>query len=222
MLWFFQVFLSNATESLLEQEITLKIHYNEGWIGEIIEQPQPTTEQQQQQQLQPSDNPNHQNGIAVILTHLDTPSEFYLQLADAAATVEKLQNDLQTAIPTLVDLENPTAGVLCAAPYSLDQLWYRAQVLDADADITTVRFVDYGNTDVLENGVTSVKTLTSELLMVEQYARRCSLNVRPIEEEWSPNALQRFEELTADGGLFVSGNQIIQSVFTDLMIIFLL
>lgn len=215
--------MPNPTESLLEHDITLKLHYNEGWCGEIIEQtdatpPHPpsapqevatatTTPENQEQQPLPATEPQSL-GTPVILTHFDTPSEFYLQLSEATATVEQLQRDLQAAIPTLADLENPSAGVLCAAPYSLDQLWYRAQVLDADADITTVRFVDYGNTDVLENGVTMVKTLTPELLMLEQHARRCSLNVGPVEEEWTPAALQRFEELTAEAELVVSEREI--------------
>lgn len=61
-------------------------------------------------------------------------------------------------------LENPAAGVLCAAPYSVDQQWYRAQVLDADDDITTVRFIDFGNTDVIDNNTTQIKTLPQNLL----------------------------------------------------------
>lgn len=147
-----------------------------------------------------------QTGVLVTLTHFDTPTEFYLQLSEAVKSVEKLQMELQTAVPNLPDLENPSTGVLCAAPYSLDQMWYRAQVLDADADITTVRFVDYGNTDVLENAVTAVKTLPPELLTLDQHARRCSLNVRPFEEEWSPIALQKFEELTTEATLTVRKN----------------
>lgn len=214
------MYLQNPSESLLEQDITLKIYKNKGWWGEIIEQ-DPSTEPASQPAKSTTDAilpPQEEQplpaavaaaepqslGTSVILTHFDTPSEFYLQLSEATETVEKLQSELQTAAATLPDLENPSAGVLCAAPYSLDQLWYRAQVLDADADITTVRFVDYGNTDVLENGVTMVKTLTPELLMLEQHARRCSLNVTPVEEEWSPVALERFEELTANAELVVS------------------
>lgn len=210
--------MPNPAESLLETEITLKLHYNEGWYGEIISEAPPAPTKPQPEAVDaPSTAQDHQNldtsqnGVSVTVTHLDSPSEFYLQLSAAAETVEKLQSELQAAAPNLPDLENPSAGVLCAAPYSLDQQWYRAQVLDADADITTVRFVDYGNTDVLENGVTSVKTLTPELLMLEQYARRCSLSVRPFEEEWSPVALQRFEELTSEAALTVTSFSVYSS-----------
>lgn len=200
------MYIPNPTDTLLEKELTLKLHYNEGWCGEIPQEQQPEPEQPQQEVPPPHSNQIH--GILVTLTHFDTPTEFYLQLSEAAKSVEKLQAELQTAIPNLPDLENPSAGVLCAAPYSLDQMWYRAQVLDADADITTVRFVDYGNTDVLENGVTSVKTLPPELLTLEQHARRCSLNVRPFEEEWSPIALQKFEQLTTEATLTVKKDTI--------------
>lgn len=194
----------NLSEELLEKDLTVRLHYNDGWCGEILEQKTVDCDKPSEVEISPATlNTENQNGISVILTHFDTPNEFYLQLSEAAETVEKLQADLQTAAPHLADLENPSAGVLCAAPYSLDQMWYRAQVLDADADITTVRFVDYGNTDVLENGVTFVKTLPSDLLMLEQHARRCSLNVRSSEEEWSPVALQKFQELTTNTSLTV-------------------
>lgn len=92
-------------------------------------------------------------------------------------------------------LENPSVGVLCAAPYSADHEWYRAQVLDADSDITTVRFVDYGNTDVIENKVTQMKTLPTELLALDVHATRCRLKIKPIDEEWSSAASERFEQL---------------------------
>lgn len=213
-----EVNLGEAKEGLLEKEVTLQLEYNEGWCGKIIEAEVPaetggivTTDTTEQLEEVPgiAQEPQslEQSGVSVILTHFDSPSEFYLQLSQASESVGKLQADLQQAVPELPNLDNPSAGVLCAAPYSLDQQWYRAQVLDADADITTVRFVDYGNTDVLENSVTAVKTLPPELLTLEQHARRCSLNVIPFEEEWSPAALKRFEELTAESELTVSVNR---------------
>lgn len=98
-------------------------------------------------------------------------------------------------------LENPTAGILCAAPFSLDQQWYRAEVLDADDDITTVRFVDYGNTDVISNGTTKIKTLPPNLLSLAVYATRSSLKVKSVDGEWSTNAMERFEALIGNNNI---------------------
>lgn len=220
---FLQVFLPVSTDNLLEQNVALQLVFNnDRWEGSIIQQEVQLEQSETLQENQipadqvtqsetpkdsvtsPQDMQSHESsGIAVILTHIDSPSEFYLQLSEETESINALQSDLQNAAPDLPVLDNPSAGVLCAAPYSLDQQWYRAQVLDADADITTVRFVDYGNTDVLSNSSTSVKLLPPELLALEQHARRCSLNVKPCGEEWTPTATSRFEQLTEEAELIV-------------------
>lgn len=132
------------------------------------------------------------------MSHIDSPNEFYLQLYESVNDVEELQATLQQKIPELAILETPSAGMLCAAPYSLDQEWYRAEILDADDDITTVRFIDFGNTDVIDNKMTQIKTLPHELLSLAVYATKCSLLVKPVEEEWSSAAIELFETLTAE------------------------
>ncbi|KAJ8968977.1 hypothetical protein NQ317_001098 [Molorchus minor] len=134
-------------------------------------------------------------GTQVIASHVDSPNEFYLQLSESLAAIDELQLNLQTQALEMPVLENPTAGVLCAAPYSADLQWYRAEVLDADDDITTVRFVDYGNTDVIVNKTTKVKTLPPNLLSLAVYATRSSLKVKSEVDEWSSSALTRFETL---------------------------
>lgn len=145
---------------------------------------------------QTEDQSYNTKGIAVILSHADSPSDFYLQLQEDECIVNNLQCALQEQIDLLDTMENPTAGVLCAALYSVDQQWYRAQILDYDTDIITVRFVDYGNTDVLDNNNTMIKTLPIELITLAQYARRCSLKIKPTDTEWSAAAFQKFNELT--------------------------
>uniref|UniRef100_A0A6P7FIK6 Uncharacterized protein LOC114328275 isoform X2 n=1 Tax=Diabrotica virgifera virgifera TaxID=50390 RepID=A0A6P7FIK6_DIAVI len=135
-------------------------------------------------------------GTVVYMSHIDSPSDFYLQFAKNKEDIEILQNELQTMVEEMEVLENPAHGALCAAPYSVDQQWYRAEVLDADEDITTVRFVDFGNTDVIDNNTTKVKTLPPKLLSLAIYATRCALKVEPLGEEWDALAMTAFENLT--------------------------
>lgn len=130
----------------------------------------------------------------VTITHIDSPGEFYVQLVVNEDCIFTLQADLQEKVVSLPDLETTEIGALCAAKYSVDEQWYRAEVLDADSEITTVRFVDYGNTDVLTSNEGSIKTLPSDLLSMDKYARKCSLNIMPIiGEEWNAEACQMFE-----------------------------
>ncbi|KAK4880286.1 hypothetical protein RN001_008432 [Aquatica leii] len=222
-----EVLVADIDDSYNEQEVTATVWYGEEcWeatvaktsdVQEVVEVPpaqipiEPTTEEQPPQLPEPenvvqsTEEPDAVAiGFAVFLSHVDSPSQFYLQLQEALGEIEALQSSLQEQIDSYPDLENPAAGVLCAAPYSLDQQWYRAQVLDADNDITTVRFVDYGNTDVITNATTPVKTLSADMLALEQHARRCSLLVKPKEgEEWSSAAYERFEVLTSCDNLSI-------------------
>lgn len=150
----------------------------------------------QEQFMSEEPAPPTQTGARVIISHIDTPSEFYLQLSDASESIKHLQDELQAQIPSLPNLENPTAGVLCAAYYYVCQQWYRAQVLDAFEDVTTVRFVDFGHTDVITNQDIYIKTLPSEMLSIEFHSKLCSLNVKPTGEEWNPATIDLFESYT--------------------------
>lgn len=139
---------------------------------------------------------SHIISFKVFLSHVDSPNEFYLQLSDSLNAIEELQENLEENALNWPVLETPSAGMLCAAPYSADQAWYRAEILDADDDITTVRFIDFGNTDVIDNSSTKIRTLPPELLSLAVYASKCSLLVKPMEEEWSQLALELFQKLT--------------------------
>ncbi|GJQ67361.1 putative tudor domain protein [Trypoxylus dichotomus] len=213
-----EIFVPEDKEQYLEQEITVSVVPGSlGWEGTVILEsdadtdviaPQTTEvlteleeavttfvspqqdftlEEEEEEAASPT------IGVHVVISHIDTPSEFYLQHSDASESISLLQEELQEHIPNLSNLENPTAGVLCAAPYSVCQQWFRAQVLDADDDITTVRFVDFGNTDVITNSNVHVKTLPTEMLSIEYHAKLCSLFAKPIGEEWSAAAIDAFE-----------------------------
>ncbi|XP_025835446.1 maternal protein tudor-like isoform X2 [Agrilus planipennis] len=189
-----KICLTEPLQKLPENEVYAKVWYGDcGWEGKIISS------------LSSDEQEEHQyEGVPVLLSHSDSPGEFYLQLLTALDQIESLQNILQEQISLLQDLENPTAGILCAAQYSVDGIWYRCQILDADADITSVRFIDYGNTDVLDNKTTKLKMLPPDLLTLEQYAQRCSLCIQPIEdEEWTQASLNRFDQLVKTENLMM-------------------
>lgn len=188
------IIVKDATEDLVGQFINIILTFTENGIEgtiEVLKETEVVPEAEEVPQMIET------SGTKVVLSHTDTPSDFYLQLAESIQTIEQLQARLQDQIPEMVDMENPVTGVLCAAQYSLDQQWYRAQVLDGDTDITTVRFVDYGNTDVLDNHTTRVKTLPPDLLALEVHATRCRLEIKPVDEEWSTQATERFEQLAS-------------------------
>ncbi|XP_008191203.2 maternal protein tudor isoform X2 [Tribolium castaneum] len=200
--------IKGVTEELIGEFVSINLTFTETGLEGTLQEKEVTvvpTEGKQIEQIATdvTEKPNLEEvaqttcGTQVVLSHTDSPSDFYLQLAESIEGIEELQARLQELAPEMTDIENPVIGVLCAAPYSVDQQWYRAQVLDADSDITTVRFVDYGNTDVLDNHTTRVKTLPTDLLSLEVHATRCRLKIKPIDEEWTSVASERFEQLAS-------------------------
>ncbi|XP_047349819.1 maternal protein tudor-like isoform X3 [Vespa velutina] len=138
----------------------------------------------------------------VCVSHIDSPSQFWIQLTNEAEFLRQKYLELQADISTcpLIDgiLEENS---LCVAVYSIDNMWYRAEVLDADEDITTVRFIDYGNTDVIDNKSGNIRTLTDNLKSMKRYATKSRLDIIPVDsEDWSEATCDRFSNLvmTAD------------------------
>ncbi|KAI5637875.1 tudor domain-containing protein [Phthorimaea operculella] len=135
----------------------------------------------------------------VYISHIDTPGHFWLQMADKVAKIEEIQAELQANAGTYPDVENRDLGTLCVAKYLADDQWYRAEILDADSDITTVRFTDYGNTDVLDNQPGLIKVIPDHLKEIERYALKSSVNAVPTGTgEWSEAASEYFNQLVGE------------------------
>lgn len=133
----------------------------------------------------------------VYVSHVDSPSQFWLQLVDDATNLSNKQKQLQIQAPTFSEINGILEeGSLCVAVYTIDNLWYRAQVLDADEDITTVRFIDYGNTDVIDNKSGNIRQIPDSWKEIEEYAIKCRLDIIPIEsEDWNITTCEKFENL---------------------------
>lgn len=137
------------------------------------------------------------NKFNVYISHIDSPSQFWLQQVDKITSLNEKQEQLQLEVsnfPTINSiLEEST---LCVATYSIDNLWYRAEVLDGDEEITTVRFIDYGNTDVVNNTAAYIRQIPDAWKNLERFALKCRLDVIPVDtEDWDESTCERFEDL---------------------------
>ncbi|CAL7945702.1 unnamed protein product [Xylocopa violacea] len=133
----------------------------------------------------------------VYVSHVDSPSQFWLQHVDDAMDLSTKQQELQAQASTFSQVDGILEeGSLCAAVYTIDSLWYRAQVLDADEDITTVRFIDYGNTDVIDNKSGNIRLMPDSWKEMKEYSIKCRLDVIPVDsEDWSTTTCKKFENL---------------------------
>ncbi|XP_059053782.1 maternal protein tudor-like isoform X2 [Achroia grisella] len=135
----------------------------------------------------------------VYISHIDTPGHFWLQMIDKIDKIEEIQAELQSNAATYTDIESRELGTLCVAKYLADDKWYRAEILDSDSDIITVRFIDYGNTDVLDNQPDLIKAIPDKLKEIERYAVKSSVNAVPTGTgQWSEPASDYFTQLVGD------------------------
>ncbi|XP_012278471.1 maternal protein tudor isoform X2 [Orussus abietinus] len=138
-----------------------------------------------------------ENSYEVVVSHADSPAQFWMQLLEEKSTLEDLQSKLQIIAPTYSKIEGvPEENALCLAVYSVTSQWHRAIVLDADEDITTVRFIDYGNTDIIDSKSEDIKQIPEEWSSIKPYSTKCRLDIIPIgSEDWTEAACERFNNL---------------------------
>ncbi|KAL2729141.1 LOW QUALITY PROTEIN: maternal protein tudor-like isoform X1 [Vespula maculifrons] len=183
---------------------------NKKWIVELFDNEEKISDKLRSMNLVKSLAENESENYQLItgkkynvrVSHIDSPSQFWIQLTNEAEILKRKYVELQADISTcpLIDgiLEESS---LCVAVYSIDNMWYRAEVLDADEDITTVRFIDYGNTDVIDNKSENIRALTDNLKSMKRYATKSRLDIIPVDsEDWSEATCDRFSNLvtTAD------------------------
>lgn len=135
-------------------------------------------------------NPNR---IEAVISHTDNPGRFYLQLKTDIEKVDKLQENLQIVASQLPSLTEYKIDVLCIAQYSIDDLWYRAKIIDVGNGVVTIQFIDYGNTEVfasLSEMELKIKEMNDAFIGYKEYTISCSLPVGPTGREFSEAACQ--------------------------------
>lgn len=138
------------------------------------------------------------DAIAAYISHSDQPDRFYLQLDSISDELYNFQQSLQIIAPSLPPLTIFCAGELCIAHYSVDEQWYRARIIDTDGEITSIQFIDYGNTDTITDN-TLLKLSNESLQVFEPFAMPCALAVKPRDQpEWREAACQKLQDVAAN------------------------
>lgn len=87
----------------------------------------------------------------IIVTEVTSDLRFFAQHSESGPKLEqlmtKLRQDLKASPPTTGSY-NPRRGDLCAAKFSEDEEWYRAKVEKVSGGNATIKYIDYGNTEV--------------------------------------------------------------------------
>ncbi|XP_063828326.1 maternal protein tudor-like isoform X8 [Ostrinia nubilalis] len=224
--------LAKLTEWTTEKEVQVTLAFgNDGWlaslhldgvdlamklVNEKLATPQIASSEEPKAEA-PADEPaaSPEGCTRVYISHVDTPGHFWLQMADKVDKIEEIQAELQANAESYADVENREMGTLCVAKYLADDQWYRAEILDSDSDITTVRFIDYGNTDVLDNQPGLIKTMPDHFKQIERYAIKSSVNAVPTGTgQWSEPSSDFFTQLVGDFSTAVDALIVLKDVTT--------
>lgn len=148
-----------------------------------------------------------------------SPSEFYCQLVSESMKLKQLMNKLAHVYDNLsfkqLELAGPKVGQVCAAQYSEDNVWYRAEVVKVLPTVAEVQFVDYGNMERV--GLETLKSLRPEFVSLPKQGLKCSLNnLKPIELDWQDEDITVFENFVFECKLV--GNVINKSSDGSLML----
>lgn len=133
------------------------------------------------------------------ITHVDHPNRFYMQLNSDTDALNVLHESLQIVAPQLPALSEFRVGELCIGKFSLDDCWYRARIMDTDGEITSIQFIDFGNTDSITDNAL-LKTPDPTLMKQKPFAMPCSLPIAPHGNttEWAENACEKLRLLSID------------------------
>lgn len=137
-------------------------------------------------------------GTAAYISHTDNPNRFYLHLEADENAIQQFAQSLQIVAPSLPQLTEFRAGIFCIAQYSLDGQWYRAKIIDTDGEVTSVLFVDYGNTDTITNN-SLLKQSNESFDPIKHYALPCALAIQPTKStEWNQGACEKMLTIAED------------------------
>ena len=145
--------------------------------------------------------------VDVNVTEAASPSFFWCQLTQHSAELGALMADLEGDVAgdrgaVALPRSQQAVGSAVCARFSGDEAWYRAEVIGKEDDGLRVRFVDYGNDEVLP--LSELRTLSAARVqqLPAQALKAALVSVTPSSAgAWSPAACTAFEELTVDQNL---------------------
>ncbi|XP_033738269.1 uncharacterized protein LOC117325879 [Pecten maximus] len=128
------------------------------------------------------------------ISQVNSISHFYIQLAKLAAQLEVLMEKLDKTCGAKSRPSMIVPGMACAAKFSGDEMWYRATVVEVNADDADVLFIDYGNSEVVS--FDNICEISQDCLSLPPQAIQCSLkNCNEIADD---SAVDKFTDMTMD------------------------
>lgn len=117
--------------------------------------------------------------VAIKMTALTSPTDFYVSRVDDMRSFSKLHSDIQIIASGAGQLVEFEEGTLCLAQQPFDNCWYRAKIIDSDEAeaMITVRCLDDGKTFSVDDK-SFLKMMPAALGRMKFYGISCSLPIK--------------------------------------------
>ena len=141
----------------------------------------------------------HPDGVTGYVSFVDNDGAIYLQLSNEEEKLNNITEQLQSDYANGGQPVSPfMMGSICCAKFTEDDAWYRAAITSLTGDQITVRFVDYGNTDVISRS--RIVGLSEQYLKVPALAYHCKLHGYG---SWTEEAVETLNRVVKDQPLTV-------------------
>ncbi|XP_045422968.1 RING finger protein 17 [Lemur catta] len=146
--------------------------------------------------------PNEMTDVSVMVCHINSPTDFYLQLIeglDFLLLLKTIEEFYKSEDGENLEILCPVQDQACVAKFE-DGVWYRAKVtgLPGHREVE-VKYVDFGNTAKIT--LKEMRKIKDEFLNPPEKAIKCKLAyIEPCKGtmQWSKKAKEKFEEKTQD------------------------
>lgn len=150
--------------------------------------------------------------LKVYVSAIASPARFWVQMVGPQTSkLDRLVEEMteyysQSENRTLHKVEDPCLGQIVTAMFKYDSKWYRARIvgiLPNDFDprnvVLDLFFLDYGDSEYVQpHEVFEIRTdfLTLRFQAIECFLAHCQPMYPEGDNQWSRDAISRFEELT--------------------------
>ncbi|KAJ8033209.1 Tudor domain-containing protein 1 [Holothuria leucospilota] len=139
-----------------------------------------------------------QEFVDVVVSFIESPSKFWIQLASLCAEVDALMEKLNDEVSSgkLKKVSKVENGQLCVVRSPTDEALYRARVLKMVGEEVEVYYVDYGNRENVSKE--AIFVISPELLKFPAQAIQCTLSSISKASPFTDDVVEKFTELTMD------------------------
>ena len=140
----------------------------------------------------------------VIISYVSDKIKFWVQLEEHRHELDSMMEEIEKTYECLKmsdqPIDNPEVGKACIAPFSEDGGWYRAVIKSVHGRQVKVKYVDYGNSEILN--VSKVKKINPQFTELPAQALPCTMKgILPSGSGWSKDARDYLSVICMDKAL---------------------